>query len=183
MTDDLFNLNLDLLVPWDLPTDLTLDTQEKEVVAHALTQLFVSLDQEEDRPKFCLGETISLIDQAIAILGKGHQSIPNISKEKLSLKQWEIADYDRYFNIQHIESDTPAICITRSLLLTYRQFLYLCQQNSSLDSTQLIRQQQGFEAIAHLLIRIFNLELNSKSRPYPPQSPLAKGGSSGPPPC
>ena len=183
MTDDLSNLNLDLLVPWDLPTDLNLDTQEKEVVTYALTQLFLSLEQEEERPKYCLGETISLIDQAIATLGKGHQAIPNISKEKLSLKQWEIADYDRYFNIQHIESDTPAICITRSLLLTYRQFLYLCLQNPTLAPAQLIQQRQGFEAIAHLLIRIFNLELNSKSRPYPPQSPLAKGGNSDPPPC
>ena len=69
MTDDLSNLNLDLLVPWDLPTDLTLDTQEKEVVTYALTQLFLSLEQEEERSKSCLGETISFIDQAIATLG------------------------------------------------------------------------------------------------------------------
>ena len=162
MTDDLSSLNLDLLVPWDLPTNLTLPIQEKEVITHALTQLLDSLTIEksgkEDTSKYTIDKNITVITKAIATLGKGHQSSPNISKEKLSLKQWEIADYDRYFNIQHIESNTPAICITRSLLLTYRQFLYLCNQSHNLDSTQVIRQRQGFGAIAHLLIRTFNLE-------------------------
>ncbi|MEM9212754.1 MAG: hypothetical protein AAGD25_00125 [Cyanobacteria bacterium P01_F01_bin.150] len=162
MTDDLSNLNLDLLVPWDLPTDLTLSIQEKEVVTHALAQLITSLEQEkikeETMVKCPFKESIALINQAIATLGTGHQSIPNTTKEKISLKQWEIIDYDRYFNIQHIESETPAICIVRSVLLTYRQFLYLCNQNPNLDPNNVIRQRQGFEAIALLLTRIFNLE-------------------------
>ena len=154
MTDDLSNSHLDLLVPWDLPIDLNLSSYEKVVITHALTQLLTALNSKEQ-----VAEAIALIDQTIINLGEGHQSMPNIPKTKIVLKQWEIADYDRYFNIQHIESDTPAICIVCSLLLTYRQFLYLCEQNPSLNPIHIAQQKQGFEAIAHLLIRSFNLSV------------------------
>ncbi|NEQ97349.1 MAG: hypothetical protein F6K30_11585 [Cyanothece sp. SIO2G6] len=161
MIDDLSDAYLDLLVPWDLPTDLTLSDHEKAMVINALTQLLNTIQQQKidaesmAQPDFA--SSIIFIEQAISKLGKGHQSTPDIPKEKIALKQSEITDYDRYFNIQHVESDTPAICIVRSLLFTYWQFLYLCQQNPNLDPNHVTQQTQGFEAIAHLLIRTFNL--------------------------
>lgn len=150
---------LDLLLPWDLPTEYSLNETERVKITQALNYFLDALKQTS--PKTAL----TLIHQALQTLDPVNTSPAKISTTKASLKTWEVEDYDRYFQVNHVQSQQPALCLVKSLMIAGQQFLTLCsyhQENPHfphLDSTQIEQQKQGFISYIHLLARVFDIYL------------------------
>ncbi|MCG5057511.1 MAG: hypothetical protein KA714_05765 [Limnoraphis sp. WC205] len=150
---------LDLLLPWNLPTEYPLKDTERVKITYALNGFLNALKQTSPKIAF------TLIHQALQILEPVDTSPAQISTTKASLKTWEVEDYDRYFQVNHVQTEQPAFCLVKSVILAGQQFLMLCSSNQpnsnfpNLDSTQIEQQKQGFISYAHLLARVFDVYL------------------------
>lgn len=153
MSDNDFNFQLDLLVPWDIPLDYQLDIETKEKLNVVLTILLRSL--KETSLEIALQE----IDTALDYLGEVEINQANISYTQTPLKGWEVTDYDRYFQINRIQSKEPALILVKGLLVNCRTFFLLCQSNNSLNPIQIDIQKKGFASYTHLLARSFQLNI------------------------
>lgn len=144
---------LQLLNPWELPQSLDLEPSEQALVASALQKALEALNQTDDR------RALATIETALKSLGSINGLTLPIENSKTSLQAWEIEDYDRFFKIQHVETDTPELCIIQGFLLVIQSFLSLSLENEHLSEQDLIQQRQGFIIYANLLARVFNLTL------------------------
>lgn len=153
MSDNDFDVELDLLVPWDIPLEDQLDSIQQEKATKALKILLRSL--EATSIEIALKE----IDLALNYLGEIETTSADIIHTKTSLKNWEVADYDRYFKINRVRAKQPALCLVQGLLVDCRTFFCLCQSSANLDPMQLKIQKQGFISYAYLLARNFQLDL------------------------
>ncbi|ELR97041.1 hypothetical protein [Gloeocapsa sp. PCC 73106] len=151
-------LQLELLVPWDLPTEQKLSSTDQVKLTQSLERLLLALKQ----PVYA--KSIELIKESLNILGTVEvfacDSVATSSKT--SLKNWEIQDYDTYFEISHVCTQDIAICLVRSVLIAYQNFLMLTIECSDLDPMQIERQKQGFISYACLLARVFQLDLEKQ---------------------
>lgn len=144
---------LQLLNPWELPRSLDLAPSERDLVLPALQQALKALTQTDER------KGLDIIQSALKSLGQlDSQALP-ISNSKTSLQVWEIEDYDRYFGVQHVQTDTPGICMVQGLLLVLHSFLTLSLENEQLSESALQIQRDGFISYVKLLARVFKLEL------------------------
>jgi len=146
-----FPTPLELLIPWELPLDQHLLPADKIRIEHALRQLLQSLENSS------LQETLTSINQALSELGEIDTQTASIQSTKTALKAWEVEDYDRYFQIHHVHTEQPAICLVKGLLVTCQRFVEICLQTPWLDAQHIEQQKQGFISYVHLLKRIFNL--------------------------
>lgn len=142
-----------LLFPWDLPVQEQLTEVEKTRLCKALNQLLQVLNETS------YSQALALLDQELATLDMDSVHPVEVPSTKTPLKVWEVEDYDRYFDIVHVQAQEPAICLVRGVLLTYRMFLVLSHQNSDLAPEQMKQQKQGFASYVYLLARVFNLHL------------------------
>ena len=109
---------LDLLVPEQLPTQKELDEANREKVFLSISIALKSLDLT------CQKQAISQVNQALIILGE-NDILPAILQTQASKKQSKTLDYDNYFNVNHVKSSEPEICLVRSVLVTYKSFRLL----------------------------------------------------------
>ena len=154
MSENEFDMELDLLVPGDIPINCQLDTEAKEKLCKILTIFLKAL--KETSTNFILSE----IDRALNYLDKIKTVSASIDNTKTPLKGRELEDYDNYFKINRIQTNEPELALVKGLLLNTQTFLLLCQQCSyCLDPQQITRQKQGFITYARLLARNFNLNI------------------------
>ena len=153
MSDNDFDFELDLLVPWDIPIEYLLDDKQQEKITKALLFLLQSLKETS------IEKALSLIDSGLVSLGNIETKSAEITYTKTPLKDWEITDYDCYFKINHVESEEPAICLVKGLLTNCRAFFLLCQSCNSLNPDQIKIQKTGFASYAYLLARNFQLDI------------------------
>ena len=153
MCDRDFDLKLDLLVPWNIPIESQLDLKQQKKITQALTELLRSLKQKSSQ------EALQIVEQAINNLGIVETKIVEINSTKTPLKDWEVTDYDSYFRINHVETDEPAICLVKGLLINCQAFFLLCQSCNSLDPIKIENQKKGFASYAYLLARNFQLDI------------------------
>lgn len=145
---------LELLVPWDLPTEQRLPTGDRIRVEQALQFFLRAL--HEPSPTTALDQ----VEQAIAVLGQITTEVTQIQSTKTALKQPQIEDYDQYFEVTHVQSPDPIGCIIRSLLVTYQRLLQIWQTDRvQFEPHQIELQKQGFISYVHLLARILDLNL------------------------
>ncbi|NJL19905.1 MAG: hypothetical protein HC895_02305 [Leptolyngbyaceae cyanobacterium SM1_3_5] len=141
---------LDLLSPWDLPIEQSLSESDRARVGQALQQFLQALHTTDQ-------EAIELLKTAISELGTSPVSPTEIAVTKTGLNQQQIDDFDRYFDVHHVQAENAAICLMRSILITYQRSLQL-RHKQQFDPVQIAQEKQGFISYAHLLKRVFNLE-------------------------
>lgn len=140
-----------LLVPWDLPIQQQLSEANKTNLCKALNYLLQALKQTSHQ------EALATVNQGLATLDIDNVSPAQESSTKTPLKYWEVVDYDNYFGVVHVQSQEPAVCLVRSVLIAYQTFLTLNLYSSGLNPAQVELQKRGFESYVHLLARVFNL--------------------------
>ncbi|MEM6980746.1 MAG: hypothetical protein AAF539_13880, partial [Planctomycetota bacterium] len=153
--------SLTLLAPWDLPRDRPLSGNERVWVEYALTTLdTVSL---QDDLELALGHVQRLLDEAPEIDVTACQFL-----EHQSQRQQEITkEYDRYFQVDHVESSSQPITLVQSLLIGCHTCLSRAlevNQSSGrprYDRTFIDTQLDGFHSHVRLLRRVFSLESNT----------------------
>ncbi|MEM6614740.1 MAG: hypothetical protein AAF652_21360 [Cyanobacteria bacterium P01_C01_bin.72] len=147
-----FDRELDLLVPWDIPIESQLDKEAQEQLSEVLMLFLQALS------KSSVEEALSEVARLLEYLDAIDQTSVKIENTKTPLKNWEVQDYDRFFKINRIQTDYPEIALVKGLLLNTHTFLLLCQQcEDRLDLQQIELQKQGFITYARLLARNFNL--------------------------
>ena len=155
MYNDASIQQLHLLVPWELPISKELSLCNQIKLKKALTELLQVLIE----PDIQLG--IVTLENVIAQLDY-EVFTPEDTSTNTALKYWEVEDFDIYFQVRHIQTNEPEICLVQGLLLTCQAFLYMSQEDSSLiDINQLELQREGFKNYAYLLGRVFHLNLES----------------------
>ncbi|WP_413160452.1 hypothetical protein ACL6C3_18225 [Capilliphycus salinus ALCB114379] len=153
--------HLDLLLPWDLLTEYSLNEGEKVKITQAINYFLSALKQTS------VETALTLTDEALETLEAVDNFPAKLSTTKASLKTWEVEDYDRYFQVNHVQTEQPAFCLLKSVIVASQQFLILCLNSQNqpdsnfpkLDSNQIEQQKQGFISYAHLLARLFDVQL------------------------
>lgn len=154
---------LDLLVPWDLLTEYPLNEAERVKITQALNYFLKALKQ------IPIETALTLTHEALETLEPVDTSPAKLSTTKASLKTWEVEDYDRYFQVNHVQTQQSAFCLVKSVIIAGQQFLTLCLNSQNqpdsnfpqLDSNQIEQQKQGFISYAHLLARLFDVYLEN----------------------
>jgi hypothetical protein len=144
---------LELLVPWELPIEQQLSEASKAKLSKVLDWLLQSLKQTSPQ------KALLTINQSLFILGAAEVYLAKISSTKASLEGWEVEDFNNYFGINHVETQEPALCLVKGVLVAYQTFLHLSSQSSWLDPAQVELQKRGFASYARLLARVFDLRL------------------------
>ena len=153
MTQPYPNYLLELLVPWDLPIEQQLDEFDKEQLTKILDQFLQTLEQPSPEKE------LIILEEILASLDTVEVTPIEISSTKSYLENWEVADYDKYFNVMRVQSSSPALSLLKGVVVAYQAFLLLHYQNKQLNSTQIKLQKQGFISYACLLIRVCDLPL------------------------
>ncbi|MEM8830586.1 MAG: hypothetical protein AAGE96_14690 [Cyanobacteria bacterium P01_G01_bin.19] len=153
MSENEFDRELDLLVPWDIPIESQLDRETQEQLSEVLMLFLQALS------KSSLEEALSEIAHLLEYLNAIDTTSVEIENTQTPIKNWEVKDYDRFFKINRIQTNYPEIALVKGLLQNTHTFLLLCQQcGDRLDSPQIELQKQGFITYARLLARSFNLQ-------------------------
>ena len=142
---------LDLVAPWNLPLALDLGDREREAVAATLTELDAELASEQPRSQ----ALEKLIERFPTPTVQRH----SITDTKSNLTSEDVESYDRYFEVRHVDTESPALSIVRSLLMTCHSFLSLRETGFSFDSEQVALQTTGFREHARLIARICGIAL------------------------
>lgn len=144
---------LDLIVPDLLPIQNELSEANKEKILLSLNLAMESLESD------CQEKAISKVDRALVILSMTDILPANFHTQN-EKKHREALDYDRYFNINRVQSKEPEICLMRSVLVVYKSFLGLTHENNKDNFRNIEIQRQGFKSYFQLISRVFNLSLN-----------------------
>lgn len=153
MTHPVLPIKLYLLVPWDLPIQQPLSEGDKVTLERSLKQFIKALEQH------LVQEAITTIHQALAHLDVNSVVPIQLTSTQTPLNAREVEDFDTYFEVSHVQTQEPAICMVWSLLVSYQVFLILSDRGSDFDQTQVELQKQGFRSYIDLLARVFNLNL------------------------
>lgn len=157
MTQNSFPNRLYLLAPWDLPIEQPLSETDRVKLCQTLQQFLQILDQN------CNGEALAALDRELASLNIGTLQPAPIPSTQTPLKPWEVADFDNYFSVSHVQSSESPSCVVWSLLMTYQIFLKLQCYGEPFDSLQTEQLKAGMKSQAFLLARVFNIPLEKTS--------------------
>ena len=146
---------LDLLVPWDLPIDEQLSEADKVKLFQALNQVLKALETVN------VNAALLIIQDALHQLNSPDVFPVKVSSTKTALKIWEIEDFDNHFDVNHVESSEPYLCVVRGLILgVYRMFSLLDKKSNYFDSVEIEQQKQGYISYIQLLSRVYHLNLD-----------------------
>ncbi|NJL61671.1 MAG: hypothetical protein HC903_07390 [Methylacidiphilales bacterium] len=141
---------LSLLVPWELPIDGELSSSYQIKLTKALAELLQALADSD------VQQSIVTLEKLIADLEVYEVFTPEEISTNTTLKYWEVEDFDTYFDVRHVQSHEPEICLIQGLLVTCQRFLYLSQLDSTfIDINQLELQRDGFKSYIQLIARVF----------------------------
>lgn len=157
MSENNPNPQLELLVPWDLPIEQKLSQADQFKLSQALKQLLAALKQSLPQ------EALKTIEQILEMLGTVEGCPAEPTSTKTALENWEVKDFDNYFEISHIQTQDTALCVVRSIVVAYQTLLILNSQYSGLDPAQIKLQKRGFVSYVHLLTRVFDLHIEEEN--------------------
>lgn len=140
---------LDLLLPGQLPAEISPTPQEAALIAVVLPAFLRALEQPQTRAARCRA--------LLAALGDGGAAPAQTGKVTIPAKPAEIEDFDRYFDVRRVASESPALPLLRGLLQT-ASAVFTLSDRAALPPSQIERQRSGFAAHARLLARICNLD-------------------------
>ncbi|QLE54760.1 hypothetical protein [Nostoc sp. TCL26-01] len=153
MTKNHFPNQLYLLVPWDLPIEQELNEVDKNKLYKILSQFLLVLKEP------VVPEALITINQILANLEMVDIITAKISSTETSLKAGEVEDFDNYFGVTHIKTQETAICLIKSVILAYKNFLEISQNFHDVDLIQVELQKRGFATYIYLIARVFSLNL------------------------
>ncbi len=150
---------LNLLVPWDIPLTCQLSESVKRQIEESLRSLLKILNNPN------LTQAHQQLNEILTILPTPNTQLAQIKSTKTALSTAAVEDYDIYFGINHVQTntdDSTALCLTQALLINCYKFLLLCNNTPNLSPQQIIQQKQGFISYIHLLTRVFNIDALSQ---------------------
>ena len=142
-----------LLVPWELPIQQPLNDVHKAKLERSLKQFLIALEQATYQA------ASTTIHQELANLDVSSTAPVQLTSTQTCLDPCEVEDFDAYFEISHVQTQEPAICMVWSLLVSYQAFLTLTHQGGDFDPEQVELQKQGFRHYVYVLARVFSLDL------------------------
>lgn len=142
---------LDLLLPHDLPTDVTLDPAERA----ALRGMLMEFLEAVHLPDRTVG--VTRIEALLAGLKAPRTHPVTVEETGTPAPAFAVTDFDGYFRVNRIASDEPALSLVRGLLQTARANLSLFSRSDHFPPERVAQQIAGFTAYAHLLARSFDL--------------------------
>ncbi|MEH2410091.1 hypothetical protein [Nostoc sp.] len=142
---------LNLLTPQQLPTQLTLSYETDERVSEALKLILEAVNHSSAD---LAGDKLN---QALIILGETKRSPVNdplTHSGFLSLER--IDDFDRYFQIVHVQAEDTAIVLVSSIILALREF-FLLSLSKDFNSSKVVDLKKGYQEYVKLLTRVFTV--------------------------
>lgn len=85
MTDNEFDIELDLLIPWDIPIESSLDIQTANKLSKVLSLFLTALQEKE------VSDGLVSINRALNNLEEIETVLANITQTKTSLKKTRVA--------------------------------------------------------------------------------------------
>ncbi|MEH1907472.1 MAG: hypothetical protein V7L05_11275 [Nostoc sp.] len=142
---------LNLLTPQQLPTQLTLSDEMDERVSEALKLILEAVNHS------CGDLAGDKLNQALIIIGETKRSpVNDLLTHNSFLSLEKIDDFDRYFQIVHVQTEDTAIVLISSLLVALREFLLL-SQSKDFNSSKVVDLKKGYQEYVKLLTRVFTL--------------------------
>lgn len=142
---------LELLSPWALHTDMVMPEAQGELARNVLGAVLAALDAPG-------GVSQADLARALALLPDSHTQPIDIAATDTPLTHAEVAAYNRYFAIRHVDSEAPAMTLLQGLLTMLQRFTGLCDQLDPLDREAFELQVAGVREHVQLLARTLNLE-------------------------
>lgn len=142
---------LDLLLPQGLPIEHALSRAERAELGAVLAAFLQAL-QVADRA-VCL----SRIEALLAASRDVHGRAARVEETGIPANAAQVEDFDRYFRVNRITSDEPALALVRGLLQTARANMSLFCRAEHLPKARVEQQISGFIEYTHLLARTFDL--------------------------
>lgn len=143
---------LSLLLPWDLPTQITLSPEQKQRAQQVLTTLNNALALNDH------GQAHQQLQQLLVSLTDIDTQPADVEHTETPLSREEVEDYDRYFNISHIHSTQPFLSLIKGLVQSAAVFMGLCERMDKLPLQRVEQQVAGFQAYSQLLARTGNIK-------------------------
>ncbi|MEH2460174.1 hypothetical protein [Nostoc sp.] len=142
---------LNLLTPQQLPTQLTLSYETDERVSEALKLILEAVNHSSAD---LAGDKLN---QALIIIGETKRSPVNDPLTHSGLLSLErIDDFDRYFQIVHVQAEDTAIVLVSSIILALREF-FLLSLSKDFNSSKMVDLKKGYQEYVKLLTRVFTL--------------------------
>ncbi|WP_265278207.1 hypothetical protein [Nostoc sp. KVJ3] len=139
---------LNLLTPGQLPTQLTLSHEMHERVSEALKLILEAINH------LPTNVAVDKLNQALTIIGETERSPINdslINNTFLSVKK--IEEFDRYFQIVHVEAENISIVLVSSLVVALQEFLFLSELKN-FNSSKMVDLKKGYQEYVELLNRV-----------------------------
>jgi hypothetical protein len=146
---------LDLLPPDQLLFSSNSETTLQPVLVQVLHLIWQALNETPSPQAICI------IAQAELILSTSqhHNWSFNIANVTVPLKALDIQDYDQFFAVRRIQSDSPIEAIIASLTTAIHSFLDICLHKPEIEPILIDRQIEGFKNYVQLLARLFDVHL------------------------
>ncbi|MEH2362693.1 hypothetical protein [Nostoc sp.] len=142
---------LNLLTPQQLPTELALSDEVDERVSEALKLILEAVNHS------CADLAGDKLNQALIIIGETKRSpVNDLLTHNSFLSLEKIDDFDRYFQIVHVQTEDTAIVLISSLLVALREFLLL-SQSKDFNSSKVVDLKKGYQEYVKLLTRVFTV--------------------------
>ncbi|QCO55743.1 hypothetical protein EOK75_08310 [Pseudorhodobacter turbinis] len=141
---------LHLLLPTNLPTEITLTPEDRVAMRDAVTR-FLTVLQSQD-PAAGIAEIL----QGLAT-GKPYKAVP-VGSVGIPAQVSEVEDFDAYFNVRRIAPEHPAHALLVGLLQTSAAAFALAARDTRMPRDLLGHQAKGFAAYARLLGRICGID-------------------------
>lgn len=132
------------MLPGDLPATVSPDAAQAALIGQVLGDFLAALDRPTARAATCRMLLARLAD---------HATLASVGDTLIPAKTAEVEDFDRYFNVRRIHSDSPGVALLRGLLQGAAGVFALAE-NAALPPAQMTRQVAGFAAHARLLARM-----------------------------
>lgn len=143
--------HLDLLLPDSLPAELPLTAEDRSEMRNLLMNLLNALQTANH------DDSLRRIDELLHNLRNADTQSASVEDTSIPAKAEQVEDFDRYFRINRIHSNKPALSLVRGLLQTSHAVMSLLNQADHLSQRQVQDQIAGFIAYTHLLARTFEL--------------------------
>ena len=153
--------SLDLLFPGDLPIEQELNNSDQEKLSQIVTKFLQVFKQPSSEKELIILEEILVCLRSIEVV---YCEIPSTQSY---LENWEIFDYDQYFNVMRIKSSKQAFSLLKGIVTAYHSIVLVECENKQLNSPQIELQKKGFISYAKLLMRVCDLPITS-----PDMSPI-----------
>jgi len=142
---------MQLISPWSLDATMPVPEALKENARNSLILILEALNASPAQAPVCLSK-------ARALLPAIETSAVSLKKTRTPLSSKMVKSYDRYFQIEHVESSVPGISLIDSLVTMLDRFFQLNLLNDQPNNPDTLLQIEGLRQHTQLLCRVLELE-------------------------